>query len=196
MAALYVGFVRVPYNLFENSVTLLDGWGVATVRLRGWMALVQWIDYCAARRLKVKSETQQLFSKESVMNCGNFMLLAQQGEQGGGIGGLIGFIIYLAVIVIVIVGAWKIFEKAGKPGWTAIIPFYNLIVLLEIAGRPIWWFILLLIPFVGWVVGIIVCVDVAKKFGKGTGFGVGLALLSFIFVPLLGFGDAKYQSSN
>jgi hypothetical protein len=131
------------------------------------------------------------------MNFESFTLLAQQGDQGGGaIGGLIGLIVYLAILVLLIAGAWKIFEKAGKPGWAAIIPFYNLIVLLEIAGRPIWWFILLLIFPVSVVIGIIVCIDVAKKFGKGAGFGVGLALLTVIFVPLLGFGDAKYQPGN
>jgi hypothetical protein len=146
--------------------------------------------------VKVKSETQQLFSKENVMNYENLTLLAQQGEQSGGIGGLIGLIVYLAIIVLVIAGAWKTFEKAGKPGWAAIIPIYNVIVALEIAGRPIWWFILLLIPVVGWIVSIIVGIDIAKKFGKGTGFGVGLALLGFIFIPILGFGDAKYQAGN
>ena len=105
------------------------------------------------------------------------------------------WIIYLAVIILDIAGGWKVFTKAGKPGWAAIIPIYNYIVALEIAGRPLWWFILFFIPIVNIVVGIIVAIDIAKAFGKGTGFGVGLALLSFIFIPILGFGDAQYQGN-
>ena len=87
---------------------------------------------------------------------------------------------------------WKVFTKAGQPGWAALVPVYNLIVLLQIVGRPIWWFILFLIPLVGLVVAIIVAIDVAKSFGKGVGFGIGIAFLGFIFYPILGFGDAQY----
>ena len=76
--------------------------------------------------------------------------------------------------------------------WT-IIPIYNIWVLLEIVGRPGWWLVLMLIPFVNFIVLIILSIDVAKSFGKGTGFGLGLAFLSLIFYPILGFGDAKYQ---
>lgn len=107
--------------------------------------------------------------------------------------GLIGGLIYLAIFVLIIAGFWKTFVKAGKPGWAAIIPIYNIIVLLEIAGRPIWWIILFFIPIVSLVMVIIVGIDVAKAFGKGTGFGVGLGLLGFIFYPILGFGDATYR---
>lgn len=114
-------------------------------------------------------------------------------SAGAGIFGGIMMIVWLAVLVLIIAGMWKMFTKAGKPGWAAIIPIYNIIVLLEIVGRPIWWFILLLIPFVNIIVGIIVSIDLAKSFGKGTGFGIGLALLGFIFIPLLGFGDATYR---
>ena len=70
-----------------------------------------------------------------------------------------------------------------------------MIALLEIAGRPIWWFILLIIPLVGIIVAIVVSLDIAKNFGQGAGFGIGLALLPFIFYPILGFGDAKYQGA-
>ncbi len=106
------------------------------------------------------------------------------------------FILYLAIIVLCIAGVWKTFVKAGQPGWAAIIPIYNLIVLLQIAGRPIWWIILFLIPCVQIVMIFIVDIDVAKKFAKGAGFGVGMALLPFIFFPILGFGDAKYQGAT
>jgi hypothetical protein len=99
----------------------------------------------------------------------------------------------LAASVVVIAGIWMTFTKAGKPGWAAIVPIYNLVVLLEITGRPIWWLIiLLLVPCVNIVFSFILAIDVAKSFGKEAGFGVGLALLPFIFYPILGFGSARY----
>ena len=104
-------------------------------------------------------------------------------------------LVWLALVVVCIVGGWKMFVKAGKPGWGIIIPIYNVILLLEIAGRPIWWIILMLIPVVSLVVSFIVYIDVAKRFGKSAGFGVGLVLLGFIFMPILGFGDAVYQGA-
>lgn len=106
----------------------------------------------------------------------------------------IGFTIcYLAVVLLIIIGLWKVFVKAGKPGWASIVPIYNVIVLLEIAGKPLWWFILMLIPFVNFIVAIIVLIAVARNFGKGVGFAIGMVFLPFIFIPMLGFGDAKYQ---
>lgn len=101
-------------------------------------------------------------------------------------------ILQLVVVVLAIAGMWTTFAKAGQPGWAAIIPIYNAWVLLKIAGRPGWWLLLLLIPFVNLVVAIVVSMDVAKSFGKGAGFGIGLALLGFIFYPMLGFGEDKY----
>ena len=126
------------------------------------------------------------------------MMLAQEtGYEGGGAAGAAaGFIftlIYLAIVVLVIAGMWKVFVKAGKPGWACLIPIYNVIVLLEIAGKPLWWIILLFIPLVNLVVLILVSIAVAEKFGKGAGFGLGLAFLPMIFFPLLGFGDAQYR---
>jgi len=116
------------------------------------------------------------------------------GAGGAAAGGLI-LLIQLALIVGIIAGMWKTFVKAGKPGWGAIIPIYNIILLLEIAGRPLWWIVLFLIPLVNFIAAIIVSMDVAKNFGKGAGFGLGLAFLGFIFYPILGFGDAKYQGA-
>lgn len=107
--------------------------------------------------------------------------------------GLLSTLLMLAIFVAIIAGIWKVFVKAGKPGWACLIPIYNIVVLLEIVGRPIWWLILLIIPIVSLVVAIIVSIDMAKSFGKGTGFGIGLALLGPIFYPILGFGDARYQ---
>lgn len=105
-------------------------------------------------------------------------------------------LVELALIAAWFVGMWKLFEKAGKPGWAGIIPIYNLIVLLEIVGRPIWWIVLFLIPCLNIVACILVGIDVAKSFGKDTGYGVGLGLLPFIFYPLLGFSDARYQGPS
>ena len=101
-------------------------------------------------------------------------------------------IVYLIIIVFIFASLWRVFTKAGQPGWAAIIPIYNYYIWLKIIGRPGWWLILLLIPFVNLVIIIIMGVDLAKSFGKGTGFGIGIAFLSFIFIPILGFGDAKY----
>ena len=102
-------------------------------------------------------------------------------------------ICYFAVIILMIAGMWKIFVKAGKPGWAAIVPIYNLVVLLEIVGKPIWWIILMLIPLVNLIVYIIILIELAKRFGKGIGFALGLLFLPFIFFPVLGFGSAQYH---
>ncbi len=102
-------------------------------------------------------------------------------------------VIELALIVVVVAGMWQTFVKAGQPGWAVLIPIYNIVVLMQIAGKPVWWILLMLIPLVNFVVSIIVMVAVAENFGKGTGFGIGLAFLPFIFYPILGFGDAQYR---
>lgn len=103
---------------------------------------------------------------------------------------------YLIVAVVAIVAMWKLFTKAGKPGWAAIVPIYNGWVLAEIAGRPGWWGLLLLIPFVNIVVSLVLALDIAKRFGKSPVFGVvALWLFSLVGYLILGFGDAKYQSA-
>jgi hypothetical protein len=99
----------------------------------------------------------------------------------------------LAVAILMIAALWKIFSKAGQPGWAAIIPIVNTYFTIKIAGRPWWWLILMLVPFVNFIVWIILCIDLAKSFGKGAGFGIGLLLLPIIFFPILGFGSAQYQ---
>jgi hypothetical protein len=108
--------------------------------------------------------------------------------------GVVAWLLYMVVIVFYIFCMWKVYVKAGKPGWAAIIPIYNVLVQLEIVGRPWWYLLLLFVPVVNFVIGIIVLFDLAKVFGKGTGFGFGLLFLSFIFIPILAFGDAKYQA--
>ncbi|HLZ10909.1 MAG TPA: DUF5684 domain-containing protein [Chloroflexota bacterium] len=101
-------------------------------------------------------------------------------------------IVYLAVIVFELWAFWTLFVKAGRPGWGAIIPIYNLYLLLKVAGRPGWWLILFLIPLVNIIIAVIVWLDIARSFGRGTGFGIGLIFLSGIFVPILAFGESRY----
>jgi len=122
-------------------------------------------------------------------------ILLAQGNQGGGggIGGAIFMVIYLAIVVVVIAGLWKVFTKAGQPGWGCLIPIYNTYLMCKIAGRPGWWVLLFFIPLVNFIIAIIVMVDIAKNFGKGIGFALGLIFLGFIFFPILGFGDAQYM---
>jgi len=103
------------------------------------------------------------------------------------------WIIYVAVVVIFIAAFWKIFVKAGEEGWKAIIPIWNTLVLLKIIGREWWWILLMLIPIVNIVIWIIVALDLAKSFGRGTGFAIGIILLAFIFLPILGFGSDTYR---
>jgi hypothetical protein len=103
-------------------------------------------------------------------------------------GSIVQSLIQLAIIVLIIAGMWKVFEKAGKPGWAAIIPIYNLIVLLQIIGKPIWWIVLFIIPIVNIVIWFICAMELAVCFGKSKGWGVGLlGILSFVGFPLLGF---------
>src|SRR3990172_7146129 len=106
------------------------------------------------------------------------------------------FVFVIALVVLMIGSVWKVFTKAGKPGWACIIPIYNVIVLLEIAGKPLWWIILLLIPFVNFIVMIMVYLDIARVFGKGAGTAIGLIFLPFIFWPILGFGSARYTGGT
>ena len=91
---------------------------------------------------------------------------------------------------------WKVFTKAGKPGWAAIIPIYNVIVLLEIIGKPVWWFVLLLIPLVNFVIIIMVFNQLSRSFGRGVGMTLLLIFLPFIAFPVLGFGSAQYVGAG
>ena len=98
----------------------------------------------------------------------------------------------LIVSVIVIIGHWKIYEKAGKPGWASLIPFYNIIVLLEIIGKPVWWLLLIIFPCTSLIFAIWATNLLSKSFGQSEGFTVGLILLPMIFYPMLGFGNYQY----
>lgn len=102
------------------------------------------------------------------------------------------YLFFLAFMVLVLVGYWKIFTKAGKPGWACLIPFYSQYCQFEIAWGNGWLFLLTLIPCVNFIVMIIYSIKLTKAFGQGTGFGLGLFFLSPIFSLILGFGNAQY----
>ena len=110
--------------------------------------------------------------------------------------GIIALVIWLAIVIFYLVVNWKIFTKAGQPGWASIIPIYNIIVFLQIVGRPIWWFILLLIPLVNFIIMIVLIIDFAKSYGKGVGFAILTIFFGFITIPILAFGSATYQGPS
>ena len=119
------------------------------------------------------------------------MFSAQEySTGGGGAGAIVVLLIELVIAVVMIAAMWKIFVKAGEPGWAAIVPVYNIIVMVKIAGKPMWWVILYFIPIANIIASFIIAIAIAQRFGKGAGFGVGMVFLPFIFYPMLGFGSA------
>ena len=133
-----------------------------------------------------------LFSSFAWADEAEEALNASAGD-GSGVG-IVGILVWLAIVVLCIAGSWKIFTKAGKPGWACLVPIYNFIVMLQIAGKPLWWIVLLFVPFANIVILILLSISLAKCFGKGTGYGLGLAFLGPIFIPMLGFSDAQYTA--
>ena len=118
-------------------------------------------------------------------------------DIAGVLAGLGVFLVILGALCILMISSmWKVFTKAGKPGWACIVPIYNMMVLAEIGGKPNWWGLLVMIPLAGLIVAIIIYIDVAKAFGKGAGFGVCLFLFAPICWPMLGFGSAQYVGSG
>jgi hypothetical protein len=101
-------------------------------------------------------------------------------------------LIYLGVVLVTLAGMWKVYAKASQPGWATIVPIYNMVVLLNIVRKPVWWIVLFLVPFVNFIIIIMVYLEIAKVFGKGAGTAVGLLFLPFVFWPMPGFGDAQY----
>ena len=100
----------------------------------------------------------------------------------------------IAIAVIYIAAQWRVYQKAGKPGWAAIIPIYNVLILLEIIGKPWWWILLLLfVPIVNIVLAVWMVNLLSKSFGQGVGFTLGLLFLGFIFYPILAFGNYEYK---
>lgn len=106
--------------------------------------------------------------------------------------------IMLVVLIygFLVVGRWRVFEKAGEPGLASIVPIYDMIVTLRITGRPMWWIILLFVPIVNFIAWMIINLNLAWRFGKDLGYAFGLTLLPFVFFPILGFGDARYSAGK
>src|SRR4051812_6741217 len=96
---------------------------------------------------------------------------------------VIAFIAVAGVISLLIASTWRLFTKAGKPGWATCVPVYNLMVMLSIAGQPVWWVVFLFIPLVNFIMLALMLIAVAEAFGKGPGFGLGLAFLVPVFLP-------------
>ena len=119
-----------------------------------------------------------------------------QNNASGALGPLFGgaaLLVWLAIFVVAIATGWKLFEKAGQPGWAVVIPFFNLYIVLKIVGRPAWWLVLYFIPVVNIVIAVIVAMDMAKSFGQSAVFGVVmLFLLCGIGYLILAFGSARY----
>ena len=109
-------------------------------------------------------------------------------------GGILGTMLLLigAVYLVLFVATWKIYTKAGRPGWAALIPIYSTVVFCQICGRSGWLTLALMIPGVNVIVSIMLTVDLARVFGRGTGFMLGLIFLSPIFFPILAFGSSRY----
>jgi hypothetical protein len=120
------------------------------------------------------------------------IMLDSSSSAAGAIGGVLGLVIGIFYIYCL----WRIFTKAGKPGWAAIIPIYNTIVLLNIGGLSGWFVLLGLVPVVNIILAIIIYWNLGKAFGKGVGFQLGLIILSFIFIPILAFDSSRYVGAQ
>jgi hypothetical protein len=114
-------------------------------------------------------------------------------SAGGVIAGLFFAVIELGIFIVLMAAFWRIFTKAGQPGWMGLIPLLNIYILLKIAGKPGWWLILMFIPIVNIVIWILTALAVAENFGKSGGFVIGMVLLPIVFYPILAFGDAQYS---
>lgn len=101
-------------------------------------------------------------------------------------------VFYVVLMVLMVASYWKIFAKAGKPGWASIVPIYNLVVYLQMVNRPVWWIVLFFVPIVNIVIAIVLVHDLSKSFGKGAGWTLGLLFLGIVFVPVLAFGSDPF----
>lgn len=118
-------------------------------------------------------------------------------------GDIVGLDIVVVVVVLValplmllVVPTWRIYVKAGEPGWASIVPLFSQYTLCSVVGRPVWWLIFLLIPYVNFVFWLIVAMDLARVFSRSKAFGIGLWLLPFVFLPILGYGSAEYTAPS
>ena len=125
----------------------------------------------------------------------NLSLIATQCGRDASAGGLLPLLLGLVLSVFMIAAMWRVFTKADQPGWGCLIPFYNIYLMLQIAGKPGWWLLLMFIPLVNIIIMILTLAGIANNFGKGGGYVLGLIFLPFIFYPMLAFGDAQYLGS-
>ena len=126
----------------------------------------------------------------------NSLTTAQAAQVAGVAGVTTAYLIFALILCVVeIVATWKIFTKAGKPGWASIIPIYNVYVLLQIAGLEWWYLLLLCIPLVNIYAVFKMNIELAHKFGKSTAFGILMVFFSLICTLVLAFGSAKYEKS-
>ena len=118
---------------------------------------------------------------------------------GGGLAAMMGafmgiwLVFYLVILAVLIVSQWKVFSKAGKPGWAALVPFYNLYIMIKVAGMSGWWMLAFFVPFLNLIAMIIITHKTSEAFGHGVGFTLGLIFLPLIFWPILAFGSSQYQ---
>jgi hypothetical protein len=116
-----------------------------------------------------------------------------QSSDGGGLAVLL---FQLLLIVLQLAGMWAVFAKADRPGWAALVPIYNLYVMLRIGENAWWWLLVLIVPIVNIYALYKIHAGVARAFGRGIGFGLGLAFLGVVFFPILGFGDYRYRGAS
>ena len=118
--------------------------------------------------------------------------------MGGSIVGfniaIVGVVFIVLPVVLLVIPTWRIYVKAGEPGWSAIVPLFSQYTLCTVVGRPVWWLIWLLIPYVNFVFWLIFAMDLARVFSRSKGFGIGIWLLPFVFLPILGYGSAEYTA--
>lgn len=102
-------------------------------------------------------------------------------------------VLMLAVVLVMLVACWKVYEKAGQAGWKSLVPVYNMYILVLIAGKPWWWFLVLFVPVVQVAIYLLLMLALAERFGKGPLFGVGLFFVNFICFPVLAFDRSQYR---
>lgn len=109
------------------------------------------------------------------------------------IGILLLVVLWISIIAFAIISQWKVFTKAGQPGWACLVPIYNIIILLKIANKPTWWLLMFFIPIANIVFLIMMLNRISLSFGKSSGFTVGLIFLSIIFWGILAFDKSEYK---
>ncbi|MFC5969948.1 DUF5684 domain-containing protein [Halomarina salina] len=131
-----------------------------------------------------------------MLQSSNLISVPLQSDGAAGAVALVFLLFVLAVLVATIAGRWKAFEKAGHPGWTSLVPIFNLYIMCKIGDNSGWWIAAFLVPLLNIYAVFKINIDVADAFGKGGGFGIGLAFLPFVFWPLLGFGDVSHGTTS